>query len=89
MGGGGADRVNDAAYFHWALELTRPGSLIIGDNVVRNGAIIDADSSDPSVQGIRRFNAALAAEPRVTATVLQTVGIKGYDGWAIALVTGG
>lgn len=84
-----ADKVNYTSYLHWALQLTRPGSLIIADNVVRNGAIIDAHSSDLNVQGIRRFLAALAAEPRVTATVLQTVGIKGYDGWAIALVNEG
>ena len=65
-----------------------PGSLIITDNVVRDGAVADPASSDPNVQGVRKFNAALAAEPRVTATVIQTVGSKGYDGFAIALVTG-
>jgi len=54
---------------------------------VRNGAVIDADSSDPNVQGMRRFNELLAAEPRVSATVIQTVGSKGYDGFAIVLVT--
>jgi predicted O-methyltransferase YrrM len=84
-----ADKVNTPAYFEWALKLTRRGSLIIADNVVRNGAVIDASSSDISVQGVRRFNAVLAAEPRVTATAIQTVGIKGYDGFAIAVVTGG
>jgi predicted O-methyltransferase YrrM len=83
-----ADKANNAAYFGWALKLTRRGSLIIVDNVVRNGAVIDADSDDPSVQGVRRLNAALAAEPRVAATAIQTVGSKGYDGLAIALVTG-
>ena len=82
-----ADKPNTAAYFEWALKLTRPGSLIITDNVVRNGAVADADSDDPNVQGVRRFNAALAAEPRVTATIIQTVGSKGYDGLAIALVS--
>jgi len=82
-----ADKVNTAAYFAWALKLTRRGSLIITDNVVRDGAVIDADSADTSVQGVRRFNAALAAEPRVSATVIQTVGSKGYDGFAIAIVT--
>ena len=81
-----ADKVNTPAYFEWALKLTRPGSLIITDNVVRGGAVIDAASEDENVQGVRRFNAALAAEPRVTATVFQTVGSKGYDGLAIALV---
>ena len=83
-----ADKPNTAAYFDGALKLTRRGSLIITDNVVRNGAVADADSDDESVQGVRRFNAALATEPRVTATLIQTVGSKGYDGLAIALVTG-
>jgi predicted O-methyltransferase YrrM len=81
-----ADKVNNADYFAWALKLTRRGSLIVVDNVVRNGAVLDADSVDPSVQGVRRLNAMLAAEPRVTATAIQTVGSKGYDGLAIALV---
>ena len=81
-----ADKPNTAAYFEWALRLARPGSLIIADNVVRDGAVIDADSRDASVQGVRRFNAALAAEPRVSATAIQTVGGKGYDGLAIAVV---
>lgn len=81
-----ADKVNTAEYFAWALKLTRRGSLIITDNVVRKGAVIDANSEDENVQGIRRFNAALSLEPRVSATVVQTVGSKGYDGLAIALV---
>jgi predicted O-methyltransferase YrrM len=81
-----ADKSNNAAYLDWALKLARPGSLIIGDNVVRNGAVIDAASGDPSVQGIRRFNTALATEPRLAVTTIQTVGSKGYDGLAIALV---
>ncbi len=81
-----ADKVNTAEYFGWALQLTRRGSLIIVDNVVRDGAVIDDTSDDASVQGVRRFNAALAAEPRVSATALQTVGSKGYDGFALALV---
>jgi len=83
-----ADKPNTTAYFEWALKLTRRGSLIIADNVVRDGAVIDADSTNASVQGVRRFNAALAAEPRVTASVIQTVGSKGYDGLAFAIVTG-
>ncbi|WP_460200460.1 O-methyltransferase [Scytonema sp. NUACC21] len=82
-----ADKPNNPDYFVWALKLSRRGSLIIADNVVRNGAVVDAASSDPSVQGVRRFNELLAAEPRVSATVIQTVGSKGYDGFAIALVT--
>ena len=81
-----ADKVNTAEYFAWALKLTRRGSLIITDNVVRKGAVIDANSEDENVQGIRRFNAALSLEPRVNATIVQTVGSKGYDGLAIALV---
>jgi predicted O-methyltransferase YrrM len=83
-----ADKPNCVAYFEWALKLTHPGSLIITDNVVRDGAVANPASRDSNVQGARRFNAALAAEPRVTATVVQTVGSKGYDGFAIALVNG-
>ncbi|WP_392483056.1 O-methyltransferase [Nostoc sp. C110] len=60
-----ADKPNNSDYFKWALKLSRPGSLIVADNVVRNGAVIDATSSDPSVQGVRRFNELLASEPRV------------------------
>jgi predicted O-methyltransferase YrrM len=82
-----ADKPNTAAYFAWALKLTRRGSLIIADNVVRAGAVIDARSAHASVQGVRQFCAALAAEPRVSATAIQTVGSKGYDGLSIALVT--
>ena len=82
-----ADKKNIPAYFDWALRLTRRGSLIIVDNVVRHGAVADAHSDDPNIQGVRRFNELLAAEPRVSATVIQTVGSKGYDGFAIALVT--
>jgi len=83
-----ADKPNYAAYLDWTLELTRRGSLIVADNVVRDGAVADAVSDDPSVQGVRRFLAALAAEPRLSATAIQTVGSKGYDGFAIARVTG-
>lgn len=81
-----ADKVNTAAYFEWSLRLARRGSLIIVDNVVRGGAVIDANSDDPNVRGIRQFNDFLAREPRVSATIVQTVGSKGYDGLAIALV---
>jgi predicted O-methyltransferase YrrM len=81
-----ADKVSYPDYFAWALRLSRRGSLIIADNVVRKGAVIDADSTDPSVQGVRRFNELLAAEPRVSAVAMQTVGSKGYDGFAMALV---
>lgn len=81
-----ADKPSYPDYLRWALRLSRVGTLIIADNVVRKGAVIDPDSSDPLVQGIRRFNELLAAEPRVSATAIQTVGSKGYDGLAIALV---
>ena len=82
-----ADKANIPEYFRWALELSRVGSVIVVDNVVRGGAVIDPASADPNVQGVRRFNDLVAAEPRVTATAIQTVGSKGYDGFAIVLVT--
>jgi predicted O-methyltransferase YrrM len=81
-----ADKESNSLYFAWALKLSRRGSLIIVDNVVRNGAVIDAASGDASIQGVRRFIDVLAAEPRVTATAIQTVSSKGYDGFLIALV---
>ncbi len=81
-----ADKANTPDYFLWALKLTRRGSLIIVDNVVRKGELIATDSSDPSILGMRRFIHLLGSEPRVTATVIQTVGSKGYDGFALALV---
>ncbi len=83
-----ADKANIPAYFDFALGLARRGALIIVDNVVRNGAVIDAASADPDVQGVRRFNERVARETRVSATAIQTVGAKGYDGFALALVTG-
>jgi predicted O-methyltransferase YrrM len=82
-----ADKPNNPAYFSWALELTRRGSVIVVDNVVRDGAVVDAGSSDPGVQATRRLYEMLGEEPRVSATVIQTVGSKGYDGFALALVT--
>lgn len=82
-----ADKANIPAYFNFALSLSRRGSIIIVDNVVRNGAVIDADSTDPDIQGVRKFNEILARERRVSATAIQTVGGKGYDGFALALVT--
>lgn len=84
-----ADKANILAYFTSALGFTRKGGLIIVDNVVRKGAIIDASSADPDIQGVRRFNELAAREPRVSVTAIQTVGVKGYDGFALALVTGG
>jgi predicted O-methyltransferase YrrM len=82
-----ADKPNNPAYFSWALRLSRPGSVIIIDNVVRGGAVADEATDDPRVQGSRRLFEVIAAEPRVTATTIQTVGTKGYDGFAIGLVT--
>ena len=82
-----ADKQGNADYFNWAMKLSRRGSLIIVDNVVRKGAVVDAASEDANVQGVRRFNEVLAREKRVSATAVQTVGGKGYDGFAMALVT--
>jgi predicted O-methyltransferase YrrM len=82
-----ADKRNYPEYFTWALKLSHRGTLIIADNVVRNGEVIDESSSDPGVPGVRRMNELIAAEPRVSATAIQTVGAKGYDGFMIARVT--
>jgi predicted O-methyltransferase YrrM len=81
-----ADKPNIPEYFAWALRLSRRGTLIVVDNVIRGGAVIEAGSEDLSVQGVRRLNALIATEPRVTATAIQTVGVKGYDGFTLALV---
>jgi predicted O-methyltransferase YrrM len=81
-----ADKRSNPEYLRWALELARPGTLIVADNVIRAGAVLDAQDGDPAARGARRFLELLAAEPRVTATVVQTVGTKGYDGFALALV---
>ena len=81
-----ADKTNLTTYFEWAVRLARPGSLIIADNVIRHGDVLDDSSADASLQGVRRFNEALAADRRVTATIVQMVGIKGYDGMALAVV---
>jgi predicted O-methyltransferase YrrM len=83
-----ADRANLSEYFDWALKLSRRGSVILVDNVVRKGGVIDAASTDSNIIGVRRFGERLAAETRVSATMVQTVGSKGYDGFAVALVTG-
>ncbi|HXA55202.1 MAG TPA: O-methyltransferase [Solirubrobacteraceae bacterium] len=88
-----ADKGNYPGYLEWSLKLSRPGSVIVGDNVVRAGVIIDPDGYDQrlgegGVQQVRRFYELLAAEPRVDATVVQTVGAKGHDGFALALVVG-
>jgi predicted O-methyltransferase YrrM len=86
-----ADKRNNPGYLDWSLRLSRPGTLILADNVVRAGLIIDPDGSDPrlgegGVQALRRFYELLAAEPRVSATAIQTVGSKGHDGFVLALV---
>lgn len=82
-----ADKQSIPEYYRLARKLSRRGSLIIVDNVVRDGRVIDAGSHDPDIQGIRRFNQLLAAEPGICATAIQTVGAKGHDGFAIVLVT--
>jgi len=81
-----ADKASIPQYFEWSLRLARPGSLIVVDNVVRGGEVANATSTDESVRGVRRLNELMAAEPRVSSTVIQTVGGKGYDGLAFALV---
>jgi predicted O-methyltransferase YrrM len=81
-----ADKENSPAYFAWALEHSRPGALIVADNVVRDGALADSASNDPKVLAQRQLHEAVAAEDRVSATTIQTVGGKGYDGFMVALV---
>jgi predicted O-methyltransferase YrrM len=81
-----ADKQSIPEYFEWAIALSRPGCVIVVDNVVREGAILDATSDDASVRGVRRLNEMLASDRRVSATTIQTVGVKGHDGLTIALV---
>lgn len=81
-----ADKPNTAEYFEWAVRLSRPGGVIVVDNVVRKGELADETSRDPNVQGMHRFLRQLAADPRVVGSVVQTVGAKGYDGFAFVLV---
>jgi predicted O-methyltransferase YrrM len=83
-----ADKQNIPTYLEWALKLAKPGALIVTDNVVREGAIVDAENADPAVQGVRTMFERMAAEPRLSATAIQTVGSKGYDGFAMAVVVG-
>jgi predicted O-methyltransferase YrrM len=83
-----ADKVNTPNYFAWALDHTVPGSLIIADNVVRDGSLGDPDDPDPATKAQRQLHETLADEPRVSATTIQTVGSKGHDGFTIALVEG-
>ncbi|WP_328771992.1 O-methyltransferase [Streptomyces sp. NBC_00286] len=81
-----ADKVNNPHYVEWAVKLTRPGSLIVLDNVVRGGAVTDATSDDPSIRGTRAALELFASHPKLDATAIQTVGLKGYDGFALARV---
>ena len=81
-----ADKVNIPAYFEWCVTLSRPGAVIVVDNVVRNGALADPASGDPAVQGVRALHAMIAGDNRVSATTIQTVGSKGYDGFTLAFV---
>ncbi len=81
-----ADKPNNPHYLDWALRLARPGTVILADNVVRDGAVLDAAGTDARVQGVRRFAEMLAAEPRLAATAMQTVGAKGWDGFVLAVV---
>jgi predicted O-methyltransferase YrrM len=81
-----ADKPNNPGYLAWALKLSRLGSLIVIDNVVREGAIVESESEDPAVQGTRTMFAMMCAEPRLSATAIQTVGCKGYDGFAMGVV---
>jgi predicted O-methyltransferase YrrM len=81
-----ADKVHSPDYFAWSLDRSRPGGLIVIDNVVRDGSLVEAGSDDATAEAQRHLHEMLAAEPRVTATTIQTVGAKGYDGFSIALV---
>ena len=81
-----ADKPSNPQYLKWALELSRPGTVIIGDNVVRNGHVIDSDSKDLNVQGVRQFIDLLSEESRIDSTAIQTVGSKGYDGFVFGIV---
>ena len=83
-----ADKPSNADYFAWAIKLSRPGTTIVVDNVVRKGAVAEPGQGDANVEGVRRLAALIAAEPRVSATAVQTVGDKGYDGFILAVVDG-
>jgi predicted O-methyltransferase YrrM len=81
-----ADKPAYAEYLEWSIRLSRPGTVIVVDNIVREGEVVNSESTDVKVQGVRRFNAALAKETRVTATALQLVSAKSYDGFAVMIV---
>ena len=82
-----ADKTNNAAYLEWAMRLSRSGATIVVDNVVREGGIVETASRDPDVVGVRRMFELMAREPRLSATAIQTVGAKGWDGFALAVVS--
>ncbi|HMD43852.1 MAG TPA: O-methyltransferase [Candidatus Acidoferrum sp.] len=84
-----ADKGNIPFYFEWALKLSHPGTAIVVDNIIRDGHVIDAKNEDPNIKGVRRFNDLLEGESRVSATEIQTVGEKGYDGFALLVVNPG
>jgi len=81
-----ADKKSMPQYLEWSLKLSRPGTVIIADNVVRDGKVLDASSADPDIQGVRRMTEMMAAHPRLSATAIPTVGARGYDGFAVAVV---
>ncbi|MBA2936767.1 O-methyltransferase [Paenibacillus sp. CGMCC 1.16610] len=81
-----ADKPNNPHYLKWALHFSHPGTVVIGDNVIRDGEVINEESQDPRVQGVRQFYDLLADEPRISATAIQTVGSKGYDGFVLGIV---
>jgi predicted O-methyltransferase YrrM len=81
-----ADKAGYPEYLQWSMKLSRPGTLIVADNVVRDGKVIDPENSDPNIRGVRQFTEMVSAEPRLSATALQTVAGKGYDGFVIAVV---
>ena len=83
------DKQSNTEYFEWALKLSRLGSVIIVDNIGRSGEVVNAESADLRIHGVRRFSQRLAAEPRANATAIQTVGNKGYDGFVLARVVSG
>ena len=81
-----ADKKSMPDYLDWSLKLSRPGTIIVADNVVRDGKVIEPDNPDPTFKGVRRMTEMMAANPRLRATAIQTVGARGYDGFAMALV---
>jgi predicted O-methyltransferase YrrM len=81
-----ADKPSNPEYLEWALKLSRPGTIIVGDNVIRSGMVADPTSTDANVLGVRRFFDLMARNPRLSATAIQTVGSKGYDGFSLAIV---